>query len=304
MEHRLADVARGLNLGQSLVDDRIMRCLGELPPDRAMKLLDDFEINLQQNKQGIRNPAAYLMGMATRVKKQVELPSTGAVQQELEGLFRAGHVAREEVDDRCLDMLGQLPEDKGLQAVAELRAADTSVVKNMSAFFMSVMKKYTLSTWGGAGGGPGGGGKGGGGPFGRGGAGGWEDEHADFSHHDFSRGGGGGGGGMDRDRAEPPRQAQGQHQGQGQGQHPAPELGFGLPAPRIMPAELLYGFGADEYTPEIPRVRLLCVHCVCAAVAGTLYMWLFFSCSFHVLCAASRRVQFTSFGARGARTVD
>ena len=77
MEQRLEDIARGLNLGQSFVDERVLRGLRELPLDRVIKLLDDFEVNLQQNRQGIRNPAAYLMGMAARVKNQGEFPSWG-----------------------------------------------------------------------------------------------------------------------------------------------------------------------------------------------------------------------------------
>lgn len=261
MEQRLTDIARALDLGQSFVDERVLRGLSDLPYKRVMKLLDDFEINLQQNRQGIRNPAAYLMGMAARVKKQGELPSSGvqAVMAELEVLFQSGHVKRSDVDDRCLDMLRQLPEDMGLQAVAELRSVDTSTVKNMSAFFMSVMKKYTFSPRGGSG--PGGGPGGGAGrPYfsGRDGGGGWEGE---YGHYPTPRGGGGGG----RDEGDffpPERREQHHHDYSGHRDlqrhshhQQAPELDhLQLPPPRLMPTELLYGYGADEYIPEIPRV--------------------------------------------------
>ena len=64
VELRLEEIARHLNLDKGLVDDRVRGALQELSTEKVLKLLDDFEINLQQSKQGIRNPSAYLMGMA------------------------------------------------------------------------------------------------------------------------------------------------------------------------------------------------------------------------------------------------
>lgn len=221
MEQRLTDISLRLNLGPSLTDDRILRSLSELPLDRAMKLLDDFEINLQQNRQGIRNPTGYLVGMVGRVKKQGENPSSGIVQHELEGMFRSGHLRREDVDVRCLDMLQQLPEEGGMQALAELRAVDSQVVKNMSAFFMSVMKKYTPPS----------------GAFG----------------HRHGQGGGAGGGWEEEPGRDREQRPQDRHYQQNTGPAGGGQLLI-LPAPRTLPAELLYGFGPDEYVPEIPRV--------------------------------------------------
>lgn len=239
MEQRLTDISLRLNLGQSLTDDRIMRGLRELPHERAMKLLDDFEINLQQNRQGIRNPAGYLVGMVGRVKKQGEFPSSGVVLHELESMFRSGLLRRADIDVRCLDMLQQLPEDGGLQALAELRTIDCQAVKNMSAFFMSVMKKYTPSSSSG--------------PVGhRGGGGGWEEEHGQGGHVPWPEEG------ANRGREL-------HHHIDRQYQQDGGAMGGGgmlfLPAPRTLPAELRYGFGADEYVPEIPRVSVQLPHC-------------------------------------------
>lgn len=274
MEQRLQDIARIFDV-PIVLDPRVLRGLSDLPEDKVMKLLDDFEGNMTQNKQGIRNPAAYLMGMASRVRKSSVLPTTGVVLRELEHLFRTGHIYREDIDERCVDMLKQLPEDLGLKALAELRNADPATVKNMSAFFMSVMKKYTQ----GSGGGKGGGGsshydnRGSAGSVGgsrhfdsRGGSG-WGDESYtkyQSPRHDADRGRGGAG---------PPPHAHERHQydhhsrqyqpvterpvGDSRAHRTDAEGDFGdsFPAaPRVIPSELLFGFGDDEYAPTMPRL--------------------------------------------------
>ena len=256
VEQYLAGVAHRMDLGPSFVNERIMNAMHDIPHDKLFKLFDDFESNLAQNRQGIRNPAAYLVGMANRVRKQTGHPSTGMVMAELEAMFRSGHIYRQDMDERCIDMLKQLPEDKGMQALAELRSVDISTVKNMSAFFMSLMKKYTHSSRGG-------GGKGGGGSFGTSGGGGWEGEYGRYPEPP-SRG-------MGRDDYYPPAERHDHHHGpprvqphdyRSQHEMHAPERsrdmsegdGDNWPAPKVIPPELLYGFGADEYVPEIPRV--------------------------------------------------
>jgi hypothetical protein len=251
MEQRLTEIERSLGLSQCMTDERILRSLSDLPFERAMKVLDDFENNLKQNRAGIRNPAGYLVGMVGRTKKMAERPPMpGAVLHEIEGMFRSGHLRREDVDARCMDMLQQLPEEGAMRALGELRAVDVHTVKNMSALFMSVMKKYTPQGQGhGHGQGQGHGGPGHfnppGGPGGRPD---WENEH---SHYPPRRPEGGMDRGRDRDVAATHRD----ERPQGHFEPPmAHGTGGDLPAPKVMPAELLYGFGADEYVPEMPRV--------------------------------------------------
>jgi hypothetical protein len=232
LEQRFIQVLRGPEFGldqSETTESRLRSLLQKMSDDRAIVLLNDFEKNIRTNRDTIRNPTAYLMGMANRVIQALDIPESRKVQQELDRIYHIGKIRPNDLDDRCRDSLKQLPEYNAMEALHELDNTDISTVNNVSAFFMGLMKKY-------------------GGPSVGGGVGGRRDMGGPDTF------------GRDRDRD----MGGGYHnspRGQGQSQ-PGPypgDRGFQppplLPAPGAIPWDLLYGFGDQEYRPEMPRVR-------------------------------------------------
>lgn len=214
-------------LDQSEVTEiRIRSLLQKMPEDRAVVLLADFEKNIRTNRDTIRNPTAYFMGMANRVIQALDIPDSRRVQQELDRLYYIGKIRPNDLDDRCRDSLKQLPELNAMEALHELDNTDISTLNNVSAFFMGLMKKYAAPSGSGS--------------------------RRDMSGPDL-------GFGRDRERDmgggpyamyhNSPRGQLGHEHGE-RGFHPPPLL-----PPGAIPWDLLYGFGDQEYRPEMPRVR-------------------------------------------------
>jgi hypothetical protein len=214
MEQKIDEILR---IDPSLIDARLRTMLYKIPEERALHILNDFQKALLNNRDSIRNPVAYLMGMAQRVLSAKEMPENSRVKRELDRLFRDGRITPSDIDERCRDMLKHLPEDKAIEALHELEATDVSTLHNIAAFFMGIMKKHTRS-----------------GstskplsnpiasdPFRLGGSGG--NDHS-LTAHSSSR--------------------------------PSLVLQDLPPAPRVMPSDLTYGYGEQEYVPEMPKTSV------------------------------------------------
>ena len=228
MELKIDEILR---MDPTLIDARLRTMLYKIPEDRALLILNDFQKALITNRDSIRNPVAYLMGMAQRVLSAKELPENSKVQRELDRLFRQGRITPNDIDERCRDMLKHLPEEKAIDALRELGSTDVSTLHNIAAFFMGIMKKHSKIPRG----------------------------NQQISSDSYSSrqggvgsslGGGGGGGGLTNPSNS--------HFSRSNSHHSSPpQL---IPPPRIMPSELMYGYGEQEYFPEMPKVLLFFLH--------------------------------------------
>ena len=239
LEHRFYEILRspefGLDPSES-AEERLRILLQKIPDDRAMVLLSDFEKNMRGNRDKIRNPTAYLMGMANRVISALDIPDSRRVQHELDRLYHSGKIRPDDLDERCRDSLKSLPESNAMDALRELDSTDISAIMNVSAFFMGLMKKYGGSTSIG----------------GNSSLGGNSRSNFDASPRRDNRDERGMYGSRDDDRGYPPPNFPSPRGLPGEG-----EVFHGGPVPRppsSMPWDLMYGFGDREYRPEMPRV--------------------------------------------------
>jgi hypothetical protein len=196
MERRINDIVNGgYGFEHVMIDSRIRKILHQLPESVAIDVLNDFEKAL--NRDNLRSPAAYLMGMLTRVQASIEVPIRGRIAGRLDMLYQAGFCSPDEVDSRCIDLLKQLPEEDALRAISELERVDRMAVKNISAVFMGIMRKYLPK------------------------------------EYEMQR---------DRDYIQSPKRSYRSNSTL-------------APPPKIIPQELLFGFGDMEYIPTMPQSR-------------------------------------------------
>ncbi|CAN0338234.1 unnamed protein product, partial [Phaeothamnion confervicola] len=80
---------------------------------------------------------------------------TPMVQARLQALYTSGFCQPQEIDDRCLSLLAELPEGAAMQALDEFHESNRSSIRNPAAYLMGVMRKHSLggtsSTVGGGG---------------------------------------------------------------------------------------------------------------------------------------------------------
>jgi hypothetical protein len=209
MEQKIDEILR---IDPTLIDARLRTMLYRIPEDRALHILNDFQRALINNRDSIRNPVAYLMGMAQRVLSAKEMPENSRVKRELDRLFRDGQISPSDIDERCRDMLKHLPEDKAIEALHELEATDVTTLHNIAAFFMGIMKKHTR-----AGSAP-------------------KPPSNPISSDPFRLGN------------HPPVAPS-----SARTSFPLPDL---PPAPKVLPSDLSYGYGDQEYIPEMPRTSV------------------------------------------------
>lgn len=152
----------------SQFDDRAMDILVDLAEPDAVRALSEFAA---MEPGRVRNPSAFWMGLARKYKGHSRAPggrmgpdsvpggygsgfdtpggygrgggSTGgysALEQRLDELANAGTLPRNVLDDRALEALRRLPEQDGLDVLAEL--PEPARVRNMSAYVMGLCKKF------------------------------------------------------------------------------------------------------------------------------------------------------------------
>lgn len=211
MEQKIDEILR---IDPTLIDARLRTMLYKIPEERALHILTDFQKALLNNRDSIRNPVAYLMGMAQRVLSAKEMPESSRVKRELDRLFREGRISPSDIDERCRDMLKHLPEEKAIEALHELEVTDVSTLHNIAAFFMGIMKKHTRATTA---------------P---------KSSTSSIASDPFRLGG------SEHSLVEPSSAR-------------APFVLQDLPpAPRVMPSDLSYGYGEQEYVPEMPKTSV------------------------------------------------
>ena len=155
----------------SQFDDRAMDHLVDLQQSDAVRALSEFAA---MEPGRVRNPSAFWMGLARKVKNQsrsssriatpydpsasgysnyepshydsrrmssVATPVSPAVlDQRLDELAASGHLPRNVLDERALDALRRLSEQDALGVLAEI--PEPSRVRNMSAYVMGLCKKF------------------------------------------------------------------------------------------------------------------------------------------------------------------
>lgn len=142
-----------------VLDDRLVKFLGQMPPATSLTVIKEFEQSMKSNRESIRNPVAYLMGVSKRItesvgekirKLSVTEPIMGPeisirVIQRMQSLEYAGFCAFSDFTPECFELMGNMSESEGLAAVDELQCSDRSRIKTLPSFFLSILRKYQRS---------------------------------------------------------------------------------------------------------------------------------------------------------------
>lgn len=142
------------------LDDTVLVKLGEFPAKDAVECLEQF-CNCDITK--IRNKSAYLIGVIRRVRSNMHNIGSSCnpnivvgggggsasamayldknVQIRLTMLFSDGVCKPSDIDEKCLEALGQLPPRGALEALAQFVSRDLSDVRSYSRFLMSIIRR-------------------------------------------------------------------------------------------------------------------------------------------------------------------
>lgn len=145
---------RGL-FHRSDVDGRALELLRSIPPSVALAALEDIQ---RRDFSTVRNKPAFIMSnfkravaanssqnppyAATPVPPSAlaHLPPT--VSDALQRVFSSGVCHPRQFDDRAMDILVDLPEADAVRALSEFAAMEPGRVRNPSAFWMGLARKY------------------------------------------------------------------------------------------------------------------------------------------------------------------
>ena len=75
------------------------------------------------------------------------------IQAKIEGLFNSGLLQRNELDARCFMELRKLPEYTAVEVVDTFCESDLSDIRDKTAFFLGIVKRFQNERSGGGGGG-------------------------------------------------------------------------------------------------------------------------------------------------------
>jgi len=213
---RLSNILNDHNIDANLIDERARRMLGKLPEDSGLEALNEFERALRNSREKIINPSGYLMGVVRRLieSESQGLPSAPDSMNEIS--FRVSQKMHRMMEDGIFtedDIDGRCRD--GLKQLSEPEAlAALDEVHKVDRSKIANITGYLM------------------GVLRRFRV---KKDSAIIAHG--------------RERREG-------HMGDPGNMAPPPELldmmGF-LPAPPVLPVELTYGYGDDEYIPEMPR---------------------------------------------------
>lgn len=170
------------------IDGRALEFLGRVSPSLALAALEDIQ---RRDFSTVRNKPAFIMSIFKRVVAggvaghpsstprggfaPTSVPASAlahlppAVSEALQRVFASGVCHPRQFDDRAMDILVDLPEPDAVRALSEFAAMEPGRVRNPSAFWMGLARKYkghsrgpsARMTYDGGPGGPGGPGPGG-----------------------------------------------------------------------------------------------------------------------------------------------
>lgn len=164
---------------QEDLDSRCMDQLKALPETTALEVVTKYG---EADLSTINSKAGFFMGIVKRFKEQVVASDPNLtsqayqglayqIQTKLENLFNTSLIQRTELDAKCFMELRQLPEHIAVEVVDKFCESNLTDIRNKTAFFLGIVKRFKNErpAHGGGGGGYGGGGHhGGGGGYGHG----------------------------------------------------------------------------------------------------------------------------------------
>lgn len=145
---------RGL-FERSDIDGRALELLRSVPPSLALLALEDIQ---RRDFSTVRNKPAFIMSNFKRAvaanssqnppysstavppSALAHLPPT--VSDALQRVFSSGVCHPRQFDDRAMDILVDLPEPDAVRALSEFAAMEPGRVRNPSAFWMGLARKY------------------------------------------------------------------------------------------------------------------------------------------------------------------
>ncbi|GMH34107.1 hypothetical protein BSKO_01941 [Bryopsis sp. KO-2023] len=139
------------------LDNSVLIRLRDFPAEDAVECLEQF---CKCDISKVRNKSAYIIGVIRRLRNKDQHPDNpyntagGAagggpnstfldknVQVRLNMLFSDGVCKPSDIDDKCLEALGQLPPRGALEALGQFAGRDLSDVRSYSRFLMSIIRR-------------------------------------------------------------------------------------------------------------------------------------------------------------------
>lgn len=144
------------------IDGRALDFLGSVAPNLAMAALEDIQ---HRDFSTVRNKPAFIMSIFKRVVASggapmppqqpppggyppTSVPASAlahlppAVSEALQRVFASGVCHPSQFDDRAMDILVDLHETDAVRALSEFAAMEPGRVRNPSAFWMGLARKY------------------------------------------------------------------------------------------------------------------------------------------------------------------
>lgn len=144
------------------IDGRALEFLGRVSPNLALTALEDIQ---RRDFSTVRNKPAFIMSIFKRVvasgnaSQPSPIPPAGgftptsvpasalahlppAVSEALQRVFTSGVCHPRQFDDRAMDILVDLQEPDAVRALSEFAAMEPGRVRNPSAFWMGLARKY------------------------------------------------------------------------------------------------------------------------------------------------------------------
>ena len=146
-------------------DDLDSRCLDQLkslPEATALEVVTKYG---EADLSSINSKAGFFMGIVKRFKEQVVASDPTLtnqayqglafhIQSKLENLFSTNMVQRHELDAKCFMELRNLPEHMATEVVDKFCESNLSDIRNKTAFFLGIVKRFKNERGGGGAHGP------------------------------------------------------------------------------------------------------------------------------------------------------
>lgn len=136
------------------MDPQLRQFLSRQTEAQTHHMLDEYQKALVAN-MSVPNPTAFLASLPNSGSQSLDGPTNSLSQSVLKRIRQLevdGFCREDEIDDRCRDLMSCISEADAIAAVDELQILDRGRIKNVSAYFMGVVKKYKKSNFPGDGG--------------------------------------------------------------------------------------------------------------------------------------------------------
>lgn len=130
--------------------EKAISALKTLPVQRSLEILDKY---LKVEHMHITNPVGFLMGLIKRYHMYENDSDTGAfgkifatlpptIQALFSAKFAEGAVDATQLSHKCLERLAALPLQEQTDATNALLGTDLTTVRNLTGFFIGILKRY------------------------------------------------------------------------------------------------------------------------------------------------------------------